>query len=67
MTLDRRLETYREIYDAANDSTRNDIDDAIEDLRKNLFLMGYAAAMDDRLENLVTAVVKYLVESGNAL
>ena len=67
MTLDRKLDAYREIYDGANDIDRDAIDEAFDAAFKVLKKYGYHVPGDDRSENVVTAIVKYLVESRNAL
>ena len=67
MTLYRKLETYREIYNEATDQDRAAVDEAVGRLVISLADYGFDVPHDDRLENVVTAVVKYLVESGNAI
>lgn len=67
MSLDRGLETYREIYRHTDDRTTNEIDSLFDDLQSSMYGLGYKTAQDDRAENLLTAIVKYLVESGNAI
>ena len=67
MSLDRSLETYRELYYDAADLDRDAIDDAFEAAYKVLQRHGFTLSGTDLSENLVTAIVKYVVESGNAI
>lgn len=67
MSLDPKLQTYREIYYESSASTQNDIDVVFDIIQAELRHRGYHLAVDDGAENLVTALVKYLVESGNAI
>ena len=67
MTLDIRLATYRELYYGAGDQTRDDVGAPLDELLRELRARGYEITGGDRLANLETAVVKYLVESGNAI
>lgn len=67
MSLDRRLETYHELYHEAGDTDRNTVDEAFEAVRDVFQSYGWETATNDYAEDLVSAIVKYAVLSGNAI
>lgn len=64
MILDRNLPPFRDIYDNEDGTYRKAIDAAFNAAHKSLKDSGFKCAGDDRAENLVTAIVKYVEVSG---
>lgn len=63
MSLDRSLSEYREAYMEASSDFVLAIDEAFEAAQRVLKEAGFRVANDDHAENLVTAIVKYVVIS----
>ena len=53
----------RELYDSLPEETKDAVDGAFREARKALRAAGLKAAGDDRAENLVGAICRYVVES----
>ena len=63
MITDKEARTYYELWDDSNSA--ESVNESFTMIQDHLKTYGLKTANDDRAENLITAITRYILESGN--